>query len=1456
MPEEIIPGFAGTTTADPGIAPVQSELSSILDGFVLDTGVGQIGQETALAIQQGDALGAARSLTRPFSIPHVPRWLGPGMNTAAKTIGGFYNDPNYNPLRDEDLTGLPPELVEDIGRAGTPEEFQRITKMYQVNEARRERLGYNQHEMARFLGNMADPVNFIPIPIALGRGFWAGMKAAAPATGFSVGGSELIRHDLDPTSTMEETAINIGAGTMFGAGFAGLAGGIPRWMAKGAINRAHEKYLELNQRYDALTEDAAEALSRRSFADRGVSRETFEADIAPHLPEGASYEAFIRGEVGDGLPGEAIRLQGASRAAGEPGTRHIIVENDESVLKGLMPDKEARKLASEAEGSHIALTDRLDGKGWMMTASDDMPTLTALMNRIELRRVENFNSRQAFEFGRTPEADLFPGRPDGASDAEALKAYMDEQIGKLHKDRDGFFIHREDTGEEMLSRARERVDRERLDAEEVLNEIQADIDALSAKKADLESRAAGHKHKATASRLRNQAAALEPEIKALQGKKGMAYERLQDVQDRIARAEAENDIDLFDIKPTNTGLEDLMGKGAQFPFYILKKTRLRDLAPDLAAEWQQLASDIAGTPGLFMTGNARGIRTRPSVEMYAKFWHGALRQTKEKADAAYLEYAGYKGEATPGKMYWQNASERLQKFLSERKTLRKRKDAPGASSQEDQVMSYDDFRSEVSKAIIANGKHPNPHVEKAARAHHELLDKMGAEAEALNMFHTKDNLAKRVEILKARINKAEQKGATQRRIDSLMSELMDTEAMLKSMEDIDLPSKDNWFFHRVWVPQKIGANEEGLKDLLRAWFRNPDGNKTIINGRVVKFSDDPIQIEARVEEALVTLKREANFGDSLGLMNTGDVLERTIKRRNDLQVELDELAPRVNESPEVKQRLEVLKARIDMLDNRIAQGSAKTPGGPNALMTRRLNIPNDFSDGKTSILEFIETDVDTVMAHYVGRMAPAIEMARKFGDTRMSGHLDEMLDRLAVRAEEVANTDQAKAAEILAERDRLQTAAHDLRDKVLGVFGIPEDPDALSHRSVRMLMAFNTLTAMGRAWLTALPDVGNTLGVHVFAGMFGDATGGVNGVPALRGFFKLLKKGTDEWQLAANEVLMAGEAMEIMNAARFSQITEVPLDAYSGSGWLGKLEEKVYGQQSPFFLLNLLAPWTDHAKKFAGTIAQSRMIEDSLLLVEGKLPAKRTEELARLGIDEVTARRFAEQWQFAGGQKGRDLFLANTEAWADQQAVREFRAILSQEVNSMVVTPGAADKPNILSKDWAKVMGQYHGFSMSATQRIMMANLQRNDMRAVSAVGSMIGLAWIVDSYKRPDYIEMDIEDQLYRAVEMSGVTGIFSDLNQAIEKATGGDLGMRSMMGLQSMERDPNWATKMGAVGAVPSQWMTLLYPFVSDDADAKDLTRGIRYMIPYNNLWVWNNMTNRLQRSATGAIEEFEEE
>jgi len=635
------------------------------------------------------------------------------------------------------------------------------------------------------------------------------------------------------------------------------------------------------------------------------------------------------------------------------------------------------------------------------------------------------------------------------------------------------------------------------------------------------------------------------------------------------------------------------------------------------------------------------------------------------------------------------------------------------------------------------------------------------------------------------------------------------------------------YVHRMWDAEQVIAQADELKTMIRESFLlDPLEAKT---GKKIDID----VLNARVEEAYASILHDAETGgDSAYAPNSTE-------RRNWLEARLKYLEDNPDGLPskQVFTQQKIIERKLE----RIEAGHGIT-GASGPLIARRL----DLDDKKLIEMGLTEGNVDTWMNHYVMRTAPMIETARVFGDPKAQKAIDDLFYEVYERAQ--AETNPAKQAKMLEEAERAKQAMIDLRDIVHGVYQIPEHTDAITPRLLRILRNFNILGAMGRSVLMAMGDMGNVIVSQGFVRSLGHAVESFAG-GLTDGNIKMIK----------DEVDLAGSVSEVILGMRYHQMTDFGAAVgYSSKApkWFNKLERGMSNASQRFFLYNLLGPWTDMARRFSGGMLQSRLIENSRLWKAGQLGDDQIEIMTRLGINKEQAIQFVNEWEASGGLKHKSMFIANTSQWVSEQAVRTFRAAMNTEINRMVPTPGAVDKPKALLKsEWWKVIGQYRGFSIAATHRIMGAGIHTKGKTKWAGMASMVGIAMTVDALKRPDYIQMPIEEQLLRAVELSGVTGIILDLNDTIERASAGTIGLRPALGMDIRERNPNWANRMGTIGAVPNQWLTLMYGLTSDEATTNDLARGIRYMIPYNNLLWWNEAFNRGQRAAVDTIEDFQE-
>jgi len=185
-------------------------------------------------------------------------------------------DINFDPL-DNVPVGYE-QYADDFAWAWNQDEVDQIRANIDENSAirrRRDQAGWGWVLGADLIAGVFDPVNLIPVPALKGIGFVKSALKGGVAVGGINAGTELLRHSLDPTSSAEETAFNIGMGFAIGGLISGGIGHFTRGRVDPAPSELPPKLQseieELSQRYTD-THNAVEGLTEaevRSIIEKG-----------------------------------------------------------------------------------------------------------------------------------------------------------------------------------------------------------------------------------------------------------------------------------------------------------------------------------------------------------------------------------------------------------------------------------------------------------------------------------------------------------------------------------------------------------------------------------------------------------------------------------------------------------------------------------------------------------------------------------------------------------------------------------------------------------------------------------------------------------------------------------------------------------------------------------------------------------------------------------------------------------------------------------------------------------------------------------------------------------------------------------------------------------------------------------------------------------------------------------
>ena len=447
---------------------------------------------------------------------------------------------------------------------------------------------------------------------------------------------------------------------------------------------------------------------------------------------------------------------------------------------------------------------------------------------------------------------------------------------------------------------------------------------------------------------------------------------------------------------------------------------------------------------------------------------------------------------------------------------------------------------------------------------------------------------------------------------------------------------------------------------------------------------------------------------------------------------------------------------------------------PGAARMRQFEIEDAL------IEEFLENDIEQIMRHHVRTMGIDIELQRLFGSFDMKQVLREVQEEWEQMISKVK--DPAKKAKMEKQMMADLRDIRGLRDRLRGTYGASKDPHAVSSRFVRAMKSFGVIVGMGGATVSSLPDV---IRIGMVEGMNRAYGRGLR--TAFRDNARVLKT------LRNRELRQAGVAADAILGLRAHAMSDVGDMFGNRMGF----ERMLNHSTSVMFLLNGLNYWTQFMKEWAGTVTALRMTE-AIMKPWERLSRADKEKLLKNGIDESMHGRMQSLIREHGEQIEGE-WLPNTDLWGDAAQVERlaFRAALNQNVERIIVTPGAGDRALWTSRELGSLFTQFKSYGQAANMRILISGLQERDAAFYQGALLMVGAASIVNEIKRIQYgidKPQSFEEKLIDAVERSGIAGSFMDINNAIEKLSNYGVGVRPAL----LEDGPKYAPMGAKVGAV----------------------------------------------------------
>ncbi len=176
------------------------------------------------------------------------------------------------------------------------------------------------------------------------------------------------------------------------------------------------------------------------------------------------------------------------------------------------------------------------------------------------------------------------------------------------------------------------------------------------------------------------------------------------------------------------------------------------------------------------------------------------------------------------------------------------------------------------------------------------------------------------------------------------------------------------------------------------------------------------------------------------------------------------------------------------------------------------------------------------------------------------------------------------------------------------------------------------------------------------------------------------------------------------------------------------IERNLNQATGAFFLINGLNLWNQALKEFAGNVTMLRMT-DSIMKPWSKISAADKEKLLKNGIGQQDHMRMQSLIKQHGEQIN-GQWVPNTDAW-DPVMRLKFRNALNQNVERIIITPGAGDRALWTSTEFGSLLTQFKSYGQGAVVRMMTAGLQEKDGAFWQGAFLIVGLAAMVNEIKK-----------------------------------------------------------------------------------------------------------------------------
>ncbi|HIH5645175.1 TPA: hypothetical protein ACYSHR_001945 [Serratia marcescens] len=469
--------------------------------------------------------------------------------------------------------------------------------------------------------------------------------------------------------------------------------------------------------------------------------------------------------------------------------------------------------------------------------------------------------------------------------------------------------------------------------------------------------------------------------------------------------------------------------------------------------------------------------------------------------------------------------------------------------------------------------------------------------------------------------------------------------------------------------------------------------------------------------------------------------------------------------------------------------------------SRTLSVPDRL------MKDYLESDANYVLQRHIREASAEVELTRTFGNKSLDKQLKDIQDEY----DALMRSKPAEQAKLAKARDNDIRDITALRDRLVGTYGMPDDPSSFFVRAGAFLRSANFVTKLGGMTVSAIPDLARGVMVNGFSN-------------SMRGYSALISR-SPAFKASRAEMQKMAVGLETILHTRARTMG----DLVDSSSRTTAVEAGMDRVTDVFGKLTLMGHFDDVNKSVNGMITS-----DSIL--SGAAAAKK---LAKLGINPNMASRIRSEFQ-KHGEVIDGWHIGNFEKWDDQHVAGVFQSAVLKDVNNTVITPGIGDTPLWASTPLGKTVFQFKSFATASYNRATLGGLQEGTAQFYYGTAFQIGLGALTYALKQAangKEVEMTPQKLVLEGLDRSGILGPLMEYNNMAEKASGGMVGLGAIFGTGTQSR---YASR-GFIGSALGPTFGLLDTLTDVtsgvlNGDAGDrVIHNARTLLPGNNLfWI----------------------